>query len=92
MPKRLIQIIIIFAVFLLFIVFNLDYKCTIWIFKTIPDVPVFLIAFFSFVLGMLSAIPFFISHQLRKKREIEEKKHESADSSSLTGSNHYGID
>jgi len=92
MPKRLIQIIIIFAVFLLFIVFNLDYKCTIWIFKTIPDVPVFLIAFFSFVLGMLCAIPFFISHQLRKKREVEDKKHVPADSSSLPNSSHYGID
>jgi len=92
MPKRLIQIIVIFAIFLLFIVFNLNYKCTIWIFKTIPDVPVFLIAFFSFVLGMLSTIPFIISHQLRKKREIEDKKHEAADPSSVPNSNHYGID
>jgi len=93
MPKRLIQIIIIFAIFLLFIVFNLDYKCTIWIFKTIHDVPVFLIAFFSFVLGMLSTIPFIISHQLRKKRDIrdiEDKKHEIADTA--PNSNHYGID
>ena len=92
MLKRLIQIIVFFAVILLFIVFNLDYKCTIWIFKTIPDVPVFLIAFFSFVLGMLSTIPIIISHQLRKKREIEEKKHVAADSPSLPNSNHYGID
>ena len=92
MPKRLIQIIVIFAIFLLFIVFNMNYKCDIWIFRKIPDVPVFLIAFFSFVLGMLSTIPFIISHQLRKKREIEDKKHGSADSSSLPDSNHYGID
>jgi len=94
MPKRLIQIIIIFAVFLLFIVFNLgdDYKCNIWIFKTIHDVPVFLIAFFSFVLGMLCAIPFFIGHQIRKKREIEDKKSGSSDTASIPNSNHYGID
>ena len=92
MPKRLIQIIIISAIFLLFIVFNLDYKCTIWIFKTIPDVPVFLIAFFSFVLGMLCTIPFIISYQLRKKREIEDKKHVSADSSGQPNNSHYGID
>jgi uncharacterized integral membrane protein len=92
MPKRLIQLIIIFAVFLLFIVFNLNYRCTIWIFKTIEDVPVFLIAFFSFVLGMLSAIPFFISHQMRKKRETENKKDGPSDSSTLPNSNHYGID
>jgi uncharacterized integral membrane protein len=92
MPKRLIQLIVIFAVFLLFIVFNLNYKCTIWIFKTIPDVPVFLIAFFSFVLGMLSAIPFFISHQLKKKREIENKKDGPSDTINSASSNHYGID
>ena len=97
MPKRLIQLIIIFAVFLLFIVFNLgdDYRCNInIIFKTIPKVPVFLIVFCSFFLGMLSTLPFIISHQLRKKREreIEDKKNGSADSSSLPNSNHYGID
>jgi len=92
MPKRLIQIIIIFAIILLFIVFNLDYKCTIWIFKTITDVPVFLIAFFSFVLGMLVTIPFFISHQMRKKREIENKKDVPSDPSNPPNSSHYGID
>jgi len=92
MPRRLIQIIVVFAIFLLFIIFNLNYKCTIWIFKTIPDVPVFLIAFFSFVLGMISTLPFIISYQLRKNRKTEEKKDEAADTSSIPNSNHYGID
>ena len=95
MPKRLIQTIVIFVIILLFIGFNLGdaYKCNInIIFKIIPDVPVFLIVFFSFVFGMLSTIPFIISYNLRKKREIEDKKHGSADSSGQPNSNHYGID
>ena len=98
MPSRLIRTIVVFAIILLFIGFNLgdDYKCNInLIFKIIPNVPVFLVVFCSFILGMLSTLPFILSHNLRKKREIEDKKHEaaaSADSSSLPNSNHYGID
>ena len=93
MPKRLIQIIIIFTIILLFIVFNLDNKCNISIiFKNIEQVPVFLVVFFSFILGMLCTFPFFIIHNLRKKREIENKKHGAADSASLPNSSHYGID
>jgi len=93
MPRRLIQIIIFFAIVLLFIVFNLENKCDISIiFKKIPDVPVFLIAFFSFILGMISTLPFIFSHQLRKKRKAEEEKRGSVDSSGLPNSSHYGID
>jgi len=93
MPKRLIQIIIVFAIILLFIVFNLNNKCNISIiFKEIHEVPVFVIVFFSFVFGMISTFPFFLSHQFRKKRETEDKKRGSADSSNLPSSNHYGID
>jgi hypothetical protein len=74
-------------------VFNLDNKCDISIiFKKIPDVPVYLIAFFSFILGMISTLPFIFSYQLRKKRKAEEEKHGSVDSSGLPGSSHYGID
>jgi len=95
MPKRLIQTIVIFAIILLFIGFNLgdDYKCKINIFfKIIPDVPVFLIVFCSFVIGMLSTLPFIFSYNLRKKREDENKKLGSADLSSQPNSSHYGID
>jgi len=96
MPGRLIQIIVFFAVILLFIVFNLgdDYKCNInIIFKEIPDVPVFLIVFFSFILGMLSTLPFILVYQLRNKRREDKKREPDASSSSnLPNSNHYGID
>ena len=93
MPKRLIQVIIFFAVILLFIVFNLDNKCDISIiFKKIPDVPVFLITFFSFILGMISTLPFIFSYHLRKKRKAEDEKRGPAASSDLPNSRHYGID
>ena len=70
--KRLIVFIIIFAIFLTFIVFNLDNKCDISIgFKTFKDIPVFLSALFSFVLGMLFAVPllFSLGRGRRKKSE-----------------------
>jgi len=93
MPKRLIQIIIIFAVFLLFIIFNLDKKCDISFgFTEIKDVPVFLTVFCSIVFGMLSTLPFILGYQLRKKRKAEDEKRGPADSSGLPNSNHYGID
>jgi uncharacterized integral membrane protein len=93
MPKRLILIIIIFAVFLLFIIFNLEKKCDISFgFTVIQDVPVFLTVFCSIVFGMLSTLPFIFSHQLRKKRKAEDEKNKPSDTASLPNSNHYGID
>jgi uncharacterized integral membrane protein len=93
MPWRLIQIVVVFAVILLFIVFNLENKCDISFGVTkIHDAPVFLTAFCSFVFGMLCTLPFILSHHLRKKRKAEEAKHGPVDSSDHPGSNHYGID
>ena len=77
---RLIAFIIIFAVFLAFIVFNLENKCDVSFgIKTIENIPVFLTAFSSFVLGMLFAVPFVLS--FGKKR----KKNPESDSSGLHG-------
>ena len=93
MPKRLVQIIIIFAVFLLFIIFNLEKKCDISFgLAVIHDVPVYLTVFCSIVFGMIGTIPFILSYQARKKQKNEERKDGSADSPSLPNSNHYGID
>jgi uncharacterized integral membrane protein len=93
MPKRLIQIIVLFAIVLLFIVFNLENKCDISIiFKKIPDVPVYLIAFCSFILGMISTLPFIFSYQLRKKRKDGDEKRGPVNSSGLPNNSHYGID
>jgi len=93
MPKRLIQLIVFFAIILLFIVFNLENKCDISvIFKKIPDVPVYLVAFFSFILGMISTLPFIFSYQIKKKREAKDEKRGPNDSPGLPNNSHYGID
>ena len=73
---RLIAVIIIFAFFLVFIVFNLPNKCDISFgFKTFADVPVFVTALFSFVLGMLCTIPLILG--IGKKHKKPAKSDES---------------
>jgi len=68
MPWRLIIFIVIFAVFLVFISFNLENKCDIsfGLFK-LEQVPVFITIFSSFVLGLLCALPLVI--HIKKKRK-----------------------
>ena len=92
---RLIMFIVIFAVFLAFIIFNLDNKSDISLgFITFKDIPVFLSAFFSFVVGMLFAVPLIVSFgRKRKKTSIPES------SGKMTGTDEikkekspYGID
>ena len=75
---RLIAFIIIFAVFLAFIVFNLDNKCDVSVgIKNFEGIPVFLTAFSSFVLGMIFAVPFVLSfgRKLKKKAASEYSAH-----------------
>jgi hypothetical protein len=76
---RLVGFILIFAVFLTFIVFNLDNSCVVnFGFITTEPVPVFITAFISFFLGMICAVPFFASFSKRKKQlpgaSVSEKK------------------
>ena len=76
---RLILFILVFAVFLAFIVFNLDNKCVIDIgfYKFEGNngegIPVFLTAFFSFIFGMVFAVPLVFSFRKRKKNESQSK-------------------
>ncbi|MCL2265231.1 MAG: energy-coupling factor transporter transmembrane protein EcfT [Treponema sp.] len=68
MPWRLIIFIVIFAVFLVFITFNLENRCDISFGSkqlTIEQVPVFFTIFASFVLGLFSSIPLLL--HVRKK-------------------------
>jgi len=61
MPWRLIIFIIIFALFLVFITFNLDNKCDISFgFTVIEGVPVFITVFSSFLIGFLCALPLIV--------------------------------
>ena len=77
--QRLIIFIVIFALFLAFTVINLEHRTDISVaFHRFEDIPVFLPVFFSFVLGMLFALPLFFLRSRKKKQEtgipvIQEK-------------------
>jgi len=104
MPWRLIVFIVLFVAFFLFITFNLDNRCDInFVFKVISDVPVFITAFFSFIAGMLCALPFMFSIKSRKKEKAAQDAgspgkmagkdtSEKPEDSGLADKNHYGID
>jgi uncharacterized integral membrane protein len=70
---RLIGFILIFALFLTFIVLNLDNKCDVSFgFKIAKDIPVFITAFVAFFFGMLCAVPFVMSFKRKKTPRVEE--------------------
>ena len=84
MPWRLIQFILIFAVLLLFVVFNLTNRCDISFgFTVIKDAPVFLTVFASFILGMFCTLPFVFGAGSRKKNK-EKKSDKNQDKPSLS--------
>jgi uncharacterized integral membrane protein len=79
MPWRLIQFIVVFVIFLLFIGFNLDNKCDINFspnkeFMVLPQVPVYFTVFCSFIIGMLCTLPFVLSSKMRKKTDAVQGK------------------
>jgi uncharacterized integral membrane protein len=80
MPWRLIVVIVIFAVFLAFITFNLENKCDInfWFKHGIEDVPVFITIFASFVLGLFCALSIILfyrkKHNEKPVNKIKLKK------------------
>ena len=99
MPWRLIQFIILFAVFLLFIIFNLENRCDISFgFTKAVDVPVFLTVFCTFIAGLLCAFPFVLAFRPRKKEKdvsgkgLLAKASRKQDDSNLADKSHYGID
>jgi uncharacterized integral membrane protein len=77
MPWRLIQFIVFFVIFLVFIGLNLENKCDIR-FGTekmvLRDVPVYFTVFCSFIIGMLCALPFALRFKSRKKEDTIEGK------------------
>jgi hypothetical protein len=71
-----------------FIGFNLENRCDISFgFTKLSDVPVFLTAFASFVLGLLASVPIAISIRLRKGR----KQGVESRASKRTGKNHGSV-
>jgi uncharacterized integral membrane protein len=75
MPWRLILFIVIFAIFLGFVTFNLENKSDIyfWFNKTgFHDVPVFMTIFSSFVIGLLCALPVVMFIRKKQKEPYEK--------------------
>jgi uncharacterized integral membrane protein len=71
MPWRLIIAIVIFAVFLTFITFNLNNRCDISFgFTVLQNVPVFLTIFLSFALGLFCAFPLLLTLKKSKKEKL----------------------
>ena len=69
--KNLIVFIIIFVIFLGFIVLNLGNKCDISFgFIILPEVPVFLTALLSFMLGLLLSVPLALSAAGKRKKKL----------------------
>jgi uncharacterized integral membrane protein len=75
MPWRLIGFIVLFAIFLAFMGFNLENSTTIsFVFTQFDQVPVYMIAFASFIFGMICAIPLAISLRARRKEKAAKMK------------------
>jgi uncharacterized integral membrane protein len=99
MPWRLVLFIIIFAIFLVFIMFNLGNTCDINLgFTVFRDVPVFLTAFSAFIGGMLCTLPFVFAARRRKKEKPPQekkkwgKKPDKPQGDSAAADGQYGID
>ena len=71
MPWRLIVLIVILALLLGFIGVNLENTCDISLGFNIkiPNVPVFITVFTSFILGMTASLPFIIFGGIKKKHK-----------------------
>ena len=83
MPWKTILIIFISALFILFIAFNVENNTSIsFIFFTVSAVPVYLIVFFSTLLGALCMVPVLIKKRVSKKSEdlksLKEKEIEDS--------------
>ena len=70
--SRLISIIIVLALFLAFIVLNMDNKTDISFgLVKFSEIPVFVSVLFAFVLGMLFSLPFGIALSRRLKKNVK---------------------
>ena len=74
---RLIGIFLTFALFLVFIMLNLDNKSNVHLgFYVFNDAPVYITVFFSIFIGMLISLPLFAMLTKRKNKPQPEKKPE----------------
>ena len=76
--KHFLFFILIFAIFLGFIVLNLENKCDVSLgFTTFADIPIFVSALFAFALGILFMLPLTLSVGLARRKKAEKVKAES---------------
>jgi len=76
--SRLISIILVLAIFLAFIVLNIDNKSDISFgFKKATDIPVYISVLFAFLLGMVFALPFSFSLFMRLKKSSKAEHHDA---------------
>ena len=76
--------ILVFAIFLCFIVFNLDHRCDVSLgFRTFSDIPVFLTSLFSFALGMLFVFPLLLT--VGHKRKLKAAAKAQAEAQQIEG-------
>ena len=89
MPWRLILFIAVFAVFLVFVTFNLDNRCDISFgFKRFENVPVFITVFSSFVTGLVCSLPFALwAAGKRRRQKASKDKTQEPDAASPSKSN-----
>jgi len=81
---RVISIIVVFVIFLCFIMFNLPNKCDVSFgFTTIKDVPIFLSALSSFVLGMFVTVPIMLFRKKKQKPLVQETSKQETSKSKL---------
>jgi uncharacterized membrane protein YciS (DUF1049 family) len=86
MPWRLILFIVIFAIFLTFVTFNLDNRCNISFgFTQFEEVPVFLTVFISFSMGLICGAPLVLHLRKKRKIEIPRKDRKQTDDQSASG-------
>jgi len=86
MPWRLIVFIVIFSVFLAFVTFNLENRCNISFgFTDIPNVPVFLTVFTSFILGMFCTLPLvmFIHKKHKQNPKVKNEDTKTSDNDKI---------
>ena len=76
--------ILVFAVFLCFIIFNLGNTCDVSLgFRTFNDIPVFVTALFSYALGMLFVLPMIFT--VGRKRKVKAAKVAQVESPQIEG-------
>jgi uncharacterized integral membrane protein len=75
MPWRLITAIVIFVIFVLFMMVNLENRCNISFgFKVFEQIPVFITIFFSFIVGLLCALPLAFIMKRKSKGTVAKGK------------------